>query len=260
MPYISFPTFAPRFLVAGSRAGVKPEMKTAGIIGGLGPQSTSLFYEAFTRYCLDHQLPAYPRLLINSVNAWAVTEILKERDMDQLLAFLKREARLIARQADFLVMVCNSVHAVLEPLRRAVGVPVLSIHEEVVKEVAITRIRKVGVIGTATTMRHTFYQDELARYGIAHARLPVEREAELDAFIFEEMLHGRGEGTMRRLLLDAVQYMADRGCEGVILGCTELPLFIRQEDTPLPLFSSTHILARRVMEVCLGSFAGLAEN
>lgn len=230
------------------------KLKTAGIIGGLGPQSTSLFYETFTQYCLDQKLPAYPRLLLNSVDAWEVIEILKEKDMDKLFAFLKQEIELIHDRVDFIVMACNSVHAVIDRLRAISMVPILSIYEEVCKNISHTSIKKVGILGTKTTVDHCFYQRELAMANIEYAVLPEEQEAAFDQFIFEEMLHGRGAGSMKKLLLEGIDNLKSQGCDGVIMACTELPIFISQKDTEMPLFLSTQTLARVVVEECYHSF------
>lgn len=228
-------------------------VKTAGIIGGLAPQSTSLFYDTITQICLDRQLPAYPRMLINSVNTWAVTSILEEKNMNGLYAFLRKEVGLIQDQVDFIVMVCNSVHAVLDPLRKAAKVPVLSICEVVCKAISSTSIKKVGILGTKTTMDNCFYQQELSRMGIEYVTLPAARETTLDKLIFEKVLYGREQVKMRALILESIQYLQNQGCEGVILACTELPLFVKQEDTEMPLFLSTQILAEAVVEACFGS-------
>ncbi len=226
------------------------KIKTAGVIGGLGPQSTSLFYQTMTDYCLAQELPRFPRLLINSVNMWEVTEILKQKDLDRLLSFLQKEIGLIQQQVDFLVMVCNSIHAVIEPIRESLDIPVLAIHEEVCKEVAKTDIKKIGILGTKTTVANRFYQEELSKYEIDVAILPQAQEAALDAVIFEEILYGRGEGKMKKLIIEAIDHLRQQACEGVILACTELPLFASQADTDMPLFSSTDILAKTVVNSC----------
>jgi aspartate racemase len=227
---------------------------TAGILGGLAPQSTSLFYDTITQLCLRHYPQAYPRLLINSVDAWAAVRILDRRDLAALAAFLRHELGWLQDRCDFVVMVCNSVHAALAALRRELSIPVMAIHEEVAKEVALTGTRRVGVLGTRTTVASGLYQTELAAYGIEAVVLPPERVAAFDRFIFEEMLHGRFPGTMRRLIQEGIDSLVAAGCEGVVLGCTELPLFITQRDTEVPLFPSTQILARAVVDGCFGKW------
>ena len=233
----------------------QPKVKTAGIIGGLGPQSTSLFYQTYTQYCLENQLSAFPRLIINSVNMWEVIEILADKDMDRLFNFLRKEVEMIQDQVDFIVMVCNSVHAVLDQLRAVSKVPILSIYEEVCKDIARSSSKKVGILGTKTTTDSQFYQQELEGYGINHEVLPDAQGEAIDNHIFEEMLRGRDNGTMKQLLLDGIAALQAKGCDSVVLACTELPIFVSQEDTNMPLFLSTQILAHTVVKECYASDA-----
>lgn len=237
---------------ADKAVGHSPKrVKTAGIIGGLGPQATGLFYDVVNQVCLRKKLPVFPRLIINSVNPWAVTRILADRDMQALCRFLHQEAQLIQPQVDFVAMVCNSVHAVAEPLRRRLTVPLLSICEVVSRSVVRSGIKKVGIIGTKTTLNGSFYQQELSRQGVAFATLSTGQEAAIDALIFEEVLYRRQRSRMRRTLLESVRCLQRQGCEGVIMACTELPLFIRQEDVDIPLFLSTQLLAEAVVDYCI---------
>jgi len=229
--------------------------KTAGVIGGLAPQSTGLFYQAVTNYCLDNKMPDFPRMLINSVNCWEVIEILKRKDLEALLSFLIREIQTIDQHADFLVMVCNSIHAVIDPLRELVDIPILAIYEEVCSEVFSASMKKVGILGTKTTVDNCFYQNELAKYGISTAVLPKAQEEAFDRFIFEEMLRGRNVGKVKKLILEGIDHMKRQGCEGVILACTELPIFVTQKDTDMPIFSSTDILAKSVVNACFSPTA-----
>lgn len=253
MTYISFPAFERRSLLASKRSPTTvwvDKYRTAGVIGGLGPQSTNLFYETMTKICWAQQSSAFPRLLINSVNMWEVTDILDRKDLEALYIFLKREIAFIAEQADFLIMICNSVHAVLQPLRQHFDIPILSIYEEVCKEIALAQQRKVGILGTRTTIHSQFYQKELDTYGIQYELLPEKDLALLDHCIFQEILHGHGSNRIKSLLSSSLQYLAEQGCEAVVLACTELPLFIQQAETDIPLYSSTEILARTVVEEC----------
>ena len=252
MALFSFPTFdlqpAPYH---NGRA--ESAVKRAGILGGLAPQSTGLFYDSITRYCLRQGLPDFPKLLINSLNPWPVVDILARKDMKALYRYLERELLLIQDRVDFMVMVCNSVHAVLEALREMAQVPIRGIQEEVCREVAFQSIRKVGVLGTRTTIESGLYQRELADFGIEYRVLSPERVQRFDDCIFQEMLHGRQLGTMRRLILEGIRDLSDEGCQAVVLACTELPLFVQQNDTEVPLFPSTQILAEVVVKECLGT-------
>jgi aspartate racemase len=226
------------------------EVKTAGIIGGMGHQATALFYETVNQYCLKKKLEAYPRLIINSVNTWAVTALLSEKRMDELGHFLYREISLVQENVDFVAMVCNSVHAVLDQLRARLSVPVMSICEIVGKAVARSGVKRVGLIGTTTTLQHHFYQEELSRLGIPAVTLAAEREKLIDTLIFREVLYGRAQTQMQKVLLESIEDLRRQGCEGVILACTELPLFVQQKDVELTLFPSTQLLAEAVVDEC----------
>ena len=251
MSYLTLPTFDlhPLRLFSEEEPNV---LKTVGVIGGLAPQSTSLFYDEVTRICITRGLSVYPQLLLNSVNCLEVVNILSRRDMEGLFQYLSHEIGLFQERADFMVMVCNSVHAVLEQLRVQLPIPIMAIHEEVCKDIALQNIKRVGILGTQTTIENAFYQNELDSYGIDHCILPAEQVAAFDHFIFAEMIHGRGKGTMKRLILEGIRNLEQQGCEAVILGCTELQLFVSQKDSAMPLFLSTQILARATVEASYG--------
>ena len=254
MSYISIPSFEWKWFERKRRNDTLFPVKinrTAGIIGGIGPQSTSLFYDAVTQYCLEHKLPDFPRIIINSINTWDVTKIVQEKDLDKLYHYLYSEIKIIEDKVDFLAIVCNSVHAVINPMRDKLKIPVLTIYEEVCEEIERSPYRNIGIIGTKTTVKSGFYQKELQRRNIQFSILPDALSAEIDHFIFEEMLHGRGEGTMKHLILNGIDYLSALNCDAVILACTEFPLFVAQSDTDIPLFFSTQILAQRVVQKCL---------
>lgn len=249
MGYIAFPTFDAFPLRKKSKINSN-RVKTVGILGGMAPQSTHLFYDLVVQQCLKEKNATFPRMIINSVNSAEVIEILDQKDLSKLYLFLRAEIERMQSQVDFVVMVCNSIHAVYKTLQTHLEVPILSIYEEVCKEIAISNTRKVGIIGTQTTVKQQFYQYELARYGINYAVLPEQMDHAIDRCIFEEIVLGKENHNMQNLLLEAIQYFEDHSCEGVIMACTELPLFITQKDTNMPLFLSTQLLAQATVERC----------
>ena len=105
---------------------------------------------------------------------YAVIRLLDRKDLEGLFQLLRTEIAAIAHEVDFILMVCNSVHAVLPDLRHTFNVPILSIYEEVCKEIALSGVRKAGILGTRTTTSNNFYQQELAAYGIQYQLLPAE--------------------------------------------------------------------------------------
>lgn len=224
-------------------------MKIAGIIGGLGPQSTGLFYEEITRLAQCRKQVEYPRMIINSMSIWEFSS--KMKNLDQLFGLLSEEINRIQHMVDFLAMVCNTAHSVLGPLREVAQVPLLAIQEEVVKKIAQDRHQKIGILGTKLTTSSMMYKNELDKYGIESRWLPDNILENFNRLIFDKMLHGNDYDLMHQRLVDYANLLADRGCEGVILGCTEFPLFISQEDVSVPLYPSTQILAESVLDRCL---------
>ncbi len=200
----------------------------------------------------------YPRLIINSMCIWEFSEQMYNREL--LFEVVSQEIARIEGQVDFLAMVCNTVHCILEPLRQVVRVPLLAIQEEVIKKIRQDELRKVGILGTKITVDSQIYKQELDKYGIESCWLP---DSTVDAFnhlIFKEMLRGSSYDLMHLRLKEYADLLVAHGCEGIILGCTEFPLFISQLDVPVPLYASTQILAESVFSKCLGSRESFSEH
>lgn len=226
-------------------------MKKIGIIGGLGPQSTELFYNEWIRLCQTRSYVEYPNLLINSLDMWKFLNVLKEKEL--AINIVKNEISKIQDHVDAIALVCNTIHFIIDEIREFSKIPVFAIHEEVVKEVLKTKIKKVGILGTKTTVQSNFYQKELEKNFINFEILDEDEEEKLDSLIFEKMLHGKDYADMKTILNSDIQIFKQRGCEGVILACTELPLFVEQKDSDIQIFSSTHILARSVFDFTFSS-------
>ena len=224
-------------------------MKIAGILGGLGPQSTALFYEEIIRLAQSREQVEYPRMIINSMSVWDFSN--RMDDHEALFELVSAEIARIENQVDFLAMVCNTAHCILEPLRNTSKKPLLAIQEEVVKKIREDGLKKVGILGTRVTTGTQIYQRELDKHGIASLCLPDRLQDTFNQLIFDEMLHGSGYDKMETSMGIFVDLLVEQGCEGVILGCTELPLFISQEEVSVPLYASTQILAESVARLCL---------
>lgn len=224
-------------------------MKIAGILGGLGPQSTALFYEEIIRIGQRQAAVVYPRLLINSMSIWEFEQ--KMSDPVALLQLLAAEMGRLESQVDFWAMVCNTAHSVLEPLRTQISVPVIGIQEEVVRKIREDGLQKVGILGTKLTTGSRFYQKELDRFAIDSVCLPAQEAETFNQLIFKEMLRGESYQLMHLRLKAYAHWLRDQGCEGVILGCTEFPLFLSQADVEIRLYASTQILAESVFLKCI---------
>jgi aspartate racemase len=221
-------------------------MKKVGIIGGLAPQSTTLLYSEIVRLCQQREKIQYPSMLINSLNLWEVVSLLD--DKNALIQLFETEIQKIQDYVDFIVIPCNTVHFIFEEIRARTKVPILGIHEEVAKVMATSGVKKVGILGTKTTVYNKFYQTVLGKNSIECAILDDKDELELNAMIFDKMVYGKNYSEMHDLLKKDIGILTQAGCDGVILGCTELPLFITQAEVDIMLFPSTQILAASVVQ------------
>lgn len=225
------------------------EIKTKiGILGGLGPESTRYFYNKLIKLYQKKKEAEYPNILINSVQLWKFVKLLEKDNKKEMIKFLKSEIDKIQQNADFLAIPCNTIHVFINKIREISNIPVLGIHEEVSKKVNKSNVNKVGIIGTKFTANGNFYQKELNKYSINFETLNKRDEKELNQFIFKEMLKGGSEKEMKNRLKNNINILHKKGCDGVILACTELPIFISDKEVDVKLFSSTDILAESTIE------------
>ncbi len=152
--------------------------------------------------------------------------------------------RVAAAGADFYVCPDNTAHIVLEQIAAELPLPGLHIAEVVCHEIERHGWRSVGLLGTAWTMDGPVYARALARRGVECLVPEAPLRARLDAAIFDELCRGIFRPETAALFLDAIARLKAAGAEAVILGCTEIPLIVKAEDSPLPTLDSTRLLAR----------------
>ena len=145
----------------------------------------------------------------------------------------------------------NTMHLVVDEVQASVTVPVLSLLDVVADAILARDMRVVGLLGTRFAMEKGFYQDALARRGIT-VLVPGEADrAVVNAVIYDELVAGQIRDASRARYVAIIEELAGRGAEGVILGCTEIPLLVRGGDVDLPLFDTTVLHAEAVLEYVL---------
>jgi amino-acid racemase len=185
--------------------------------------------------------------LADSMPAW------EARDYPAIRTILARSAaRLAAAGASFFGCPDNSAHLALEQPGDPLPLPGLHIAAEVADSAARERRRRVGILGTRFTMEGWIYPRELAGRGIEH-RVPAEEDrAVIDSIIFNELVNGVFSGASRREYVRVIQRLQRDGCDAVALVCTEIPLLVAPDTSPLPVLDSTRLLARAAFEVAAG--------
>jgi aspartate racemase len=227
--------------------------KRIGIIGGLSPESTSEYYLYITRTYTerfgDHN---YPEIIIYSVRFQPYIDYPKLDQWEPIADGLTEAAhRLEAAGADFIIIATNTMHLVFDQVQADVQIPMLSLVDAVGDVIVQKRFTTIGLLGTRFTMEKTFYHDSLAKKGIRVITPDTEDREYINNVIYSELVAGKFTDESRDGFIKIIDKLAAQGAEGIILGCTEIPLLVRPEDTSLPIFDTTRIHAEAALNYAL---------
>jgi aspartate racemase len=223
-------------------------MKTLGIIGGIGPESTIEYYRAIIAgYREHHPAGNYPSLIINSINLTRMIELITANELAVVADVLVAEVERLARAgADFGLMASNTPHIVFDEVQRRSSMPLLSIVQAACDAAKALGLKKVGLFGTRFTMQARFYPDVFARAGIQLILPQLDEQAFIHGKYMGELLNNVFlEETRQRLLAIVEQMKRREGIECLILGGTELPLILRDSaSSGIPFLDTTLIHAK----------------
>jgi aspartate racemase len=230
-------------------------MKTIGMLGGVTWHSTVEYYRLInagvqTRLGGSHSA----KCILYSVEFEEVERLQHEGGWDALSEFVTGIAKRIELAgADFLVICANTIHRAAEAVEAATSIPLLHIADATAAEIRRQGLRTVGLLGTRFTMEQDFYRRRLEQKHNLEVLIPGEEERKrVHDVIYHELGRGIIANASRAAYQSIIQNLQARGAEGVILGCTEIPLLIRQEDCSLPVFDTTAIHAAAAVEWALG--------
>jgi len=165
---------------------------------------------------------------------------------------LSSEAKLVKAGADLIICPDNTIHRVFDDVAARAQRPWLHIAEEVAKEAKRLGFKKVGLLGTSYTMESRFYKEKLAEYGITHEIPAAKDRALVNRIIFDELVAAEFTTESRAYFNGLIAEMGSKqGCEAVVLGCTEIPLIVSEENSPLPVLDSTRLLARAALHASI---------
>jgi aspartate racemase len=231
-------------------------MRVIGLIGGMSWESSAEYYRILNQGVRDSLGPtASAPCLLWSFNFAEIEALQHHGDWEGLTARMVDAAqRLQAAGADVLLICTNTMHRMAADVQAAVSVPLLHIADPTAERIKAAGFNRVGLLGTAFTMEHDFYKGRLAeKHGLSVIVPGEEDRAAVHRIIYEELVAGKVMPASRRVYREIIARMAERGAQAVILGCTEIMLLVRPEDSPVPIFDTTVIHATAAVELALGS-------
>jgi len=229
-------------------------MKLIGLIGGISWISTVDYY-TYINKGVNEQLGGLNagNFIIHSVNYADIVKNNESGNWDATLELItKASLNLKLSGAEAIVLCANTMHMIADDLQKNIGIPVIHIAEATAAEIKKQEISKVGLLGTKFTMERDFFTNKLADQGIT-ALIPDEDER---AFIHETIGNELGKGIFKpetkAYYLHVMRKLIEQGAEGIILGCTEIPMLIKPGDIDIPLFDTTLIHSKAAVEFMLG--------
>jgi len=230
-------------------------MKTAGLIGGIGPESTIEYYRSIIgSYREQKPDGGYPAILINSVNLTQLLEWMNVNELGRVTEYLIGEVEKLAKAgADFGAFAANTPHIVFDEVQRQSRIPLISIVEATCERVQALGFKKVALFGTRFTMQGRFYPDVFSRAGIKLIVPEPEEQTYIHDKYIGELLNNIFLPEMRQALLAlARELKARHGIEGLILGGTKLPLILRDDEhNAVRLLDTTRIHCDRIVRELL---------
>jgi aspartate racemase len=228
-------------------------MKTLGLIGGISWISTVDYYKLINEG-INSKLGGlnFSQCVIYSFNYADIKKNNDANDWDSTLQMITTASEhLKTAGAKAIILCANTMHLIAEKLEQNIGVPVIHIATATAATISSQKIKKVGLLGTKFTMELDFFKAKLAQQSI-ETIIPGNDDRDfLHYTIFEELGRGILSNQTKQRYLSIIEQLIEQGAEGIILGCTEIPLLIQPGDVGVPVFDTTRIHAAAAIEFAL---------
>lgn len=220
-------------------------MKTIGLVGGMTPESTRVYYELLIRCARQPGADPLrnPKIVIYSIDLAELVALQRAGKRAEIVDFLADAIERLRRAgAEIAALTANTPHAYLDDLRPVASLPMVSIVTATTDAASARGLKHALLLGTRTTMETTMYPTELGEAGV-RVTVPGEDDREyLEEIIYGELALGRVRPEVRQRFLDiCARHIEDDGVDAVILGCTEIPLVIAPDDLPVAVLDTTAI-------------------
>ncbi len=229
-------------------------MKTIGLIGGMSWESTKIYYELINKRTKDLLGGSHSaKILLVSVDFAEIERLTFAGDWETIGDLMEQAAiQLEKGGADFILLCTNTIHMVKDRIEKASPLPFVHIAEAVGEEIVKSSMRHIGLLGTRFTMEMDFYTRTLEeKFGI-RTIVPIKEDREtLHNVIYDELVKGEIDNKSRIKCASIISTLERQGANGIILGCTELPLLLDSSDASVALFDTTKIHAHKAVDLAL---------
>ena len=229
-------------------------MKTIGLIGGMSWESSLVYYELINKK-VKEVLGGFHscKSIMISVDFAEIEKLQHENNwkvLDELMSTAAKQLELAG--ADIIILCTNTMHLCSNAIQKNISIPFFHIAEATAQEIAKNKLTKIALLGTKFTMEKDFYKQILINdFGI-EVLIPTSNERQLvHNIIYNELVHGQINNDSREIYKTIIQNLEKRGAQGIILGCTEIPLLISNKDVTIPIFNTTKIHAEKAVEWAL---------
>ena len=226
------------------------KMKTLGLIGGTSWHSTIDYYR-YLNEIVEQRLdpPTNPPLLMYSLNV----DLLRRDDWDEInQAYLDFSLNLQQAGADAIVICANTPHKVCPFVEPKLNIPFIHIADAIGAEANAQGLNNLGLLGTLPTMEEDFIKSPLVSKFKIQTKVPGERaRKQMHKVVVEELTRGIFKDETKRFVIDEMEQLKLKGVNGIILGCTELPMLVKQKDFDLPLLDTTYLHANMAVDFIL---------
>ncbi len=231
-------------------------MKTIGLLGGMSWESTVGYYKEINQG-VNKELGGLhsAKIILDSVNFDPIEKLQHKDDWDGTAEILIQAAQGVERAgADFLLICTNTMHKVAQQIQQSINIPLLHIADATAEALTKDGVKKVGLLGTAFTMEQEFYKSRLINDFGLDVIVPEKNDrAIVHSVIYKELCLGQVQDASRVEYLRIIQQLSDQGAEAVILGCTEIAMLVKPQDTDVKLYDTTSIHAAKAVQMAIHS-------
>lgn len=236
---------------------IKEHIKTIGLIGGMSWESSKIYYETINKRANDVLGASHSaKIIMVSVDFEDIKELTFAGKWDEIGAIMTKSAQQLERAGADIIMLCtNLIHLVSDAITNNTSIPFLHIADTTGEAIQKKGLKKVALLGTKFTMEKDFYTKIIQeKYGVEVIIPSEEKRKLIHNIIYDELVKGVFTESSKQICIEIIKDLQNHGAKGVIMGCTELPILIPDEDITIPTFDTGKIHSYKAVEWATGNY------